>query len=90
MVVVLPRRHFFMRDMELAALSPNEAKTSVKMSIPLHSHLSEEDISYDLLTFTRSEKTHVLLVYVPKNKIEPIMEVFKETGHRRSLYAIIP
>ncbi|OCC14697.1 hypothetical protein DBT_2012 [Dissulfuribacter thermophilus] len=88
--IVLPRRHFFMREIPLESLSPAEAKASVKMSISIHSHLPEEEIFYDTLVFQRNGKTIVLLVYIPKERLMPILEVIKETGHKKSLYAVIP
>ena len=88
--IVIPRHHFFIREIPLESLSPSEAKASVKMSLSLHSHLPEDEIVYDIFCVVREEKTFAILIYIPKQKVQPIVDMFKETGHRKSLHAIVP
>ena len=88
--IVLPRRYFFIREIPLENLSPSEAVASVKMSISLHSHLPEEDIFFDVEVFQRDGKTVVLLVYLPRERLSPVIEALKEAGHLKSLHSVIP
>jgi len=89
-VVGLPRRHLFLRELSYPKLSETEAIQAARLSISLHAHLDPNEIFFDVGSFTRGGETVVLLGYVKKSFIDPIIKTIREAGHGRSLGPIAP
>ncbi len=89
-VVGLSRRHLFLRELSYPQLSETEAIQAVRLGISLHTHLDPNEILFDVGAFTREGKTVVLLGYVKRSFIDPIIKTIREAGHGRSLGPIAP
>ena len=89
--LVLPRDHFFVREMELPAMPPEEALAAVESALPLHAHLPPDRIYYDIL-FSRFRKgrVHALVIYAERGRIDPLRQLFADTGHLAGLKGIFP
>lgn len=95
----VPRDRIFFRELEFDGLTGDEAVSAVRMGIELHSHLGRNDIYFDVWELAPlvheqgmegSEKTRLLLAYVERAFIDPVLKVVQETGHYRSLGCISP
>lgn len=95
----VPRDRIFFREIEFPALTPEEAVAAVRMGIDLHAHLKREDIYFDVWDITPTplpgnpddaQKVRLLLAYVERSFLEPVIKAVKETGHGRSLGCISP
>ncbi len=86
----IPRKALFLRELSFPQLEPEEAANAVRMGIGLHSHLKPDEIYHDQWAFRRSKKTVVLLVYIPRNFLDPVLRAIRETGHAKSLGPISP
>lgn len=86
----IPRKALFLRELSFPQLEPEEAANTVRMGIGLHAHLKPDEIYHDQWAFTRGNKTVVLLVYIPKSFLDPVLRAVRETGHAKSLGPISP
>ncbi len=86
----LPRRAFFLREISLPQLAPEEAENSVRLAIGLHAHLDPEQIYFDQIAFSRDGQTTVLLAYINRHFLDPFLRAIQDSGHGRSLGPISP
>ena len=86
----IPRKALFLRELDFPQLEPEEAANAVRMGIGLHAHLKPDEIYHDQWAFRRGNKTVVLLVYIPKSFLDPVLRAVRETGHAKSLGPISP
>ncbi len=86
----LPRKAFFLREISFPQLDPEEAENAVRLSIGLHAHLDPESIYFDQFAFIRNGETRVLLAYINRHVLDPLLRVIHDTGHGRSLGPISP
>ncbi len=86
----LPRKAFFLREIPMPQLEPQEAENAIRLGIGLHAHLEPEDIYFDIMGFKRDKETRVILTYAPRTLIDPIIRAIEETGHKRSLGTLSP
>ncbi len=88
--LALSRKNLFMRELSFPQLEPDEAANAVRMGIGLHAHLKPDEIYHDQWAFKRGDKTVVLLAYIPRSFLDPILRVVRETGHAGSLGPVSP
>jgi Tfp pilus assembly protein PilN len=88
--LALPRKSLFLRELSFPQLEPDEAANAVRMGIGLHIHLKPDEIYYDLWAFKRGDETVVLLAYIPRSFLDPILRAVRETGHGKSLGPVSP
>jgi hypothetical protein len=88
--LALPRKNLFLRELSFPHLEPDEAANAVRMGIGLHIHLKPDEIYHDQWAFKRGDETVVLLAYIPKNFLDPILRAVRETGHGKSLGPVSP
>jgi Tfp pilus assembly protein PilN len=88
--LALPRKSMFLRELSFPQLEPDEAANAVRMGIGLHIHLKPDEIYHDQWAFKRGDETVVLLAYIPKSFLDPILRAVRETGHGKSLGPVSP
>mgnify|MGYP000280093964 CR=1 FL=1 len=89
--VALSRNRFFVRDLTLPAMPLEEALDAVRGMLPIVSHLPLDEIYWDVALARQPEKSlRALIVYGFRKEIEPIREIFRETGHEGGLVAVFP
>jgi hypothetical protein len=88
--LALPRKNLFLRELNFPQLEPDEAANAVRMGIGLHIHLKPDEIYHDQWAFKRGDETVVLLAYISRNFLDPILRAVRETGHGRSLGPVSP
>jgi Tfp pilus assembly protein PilN len=88
--LALPRKSLFLRELSFPQLEPDEAANAVSMGIGLHIHLKPDEIYHDQWAFKRGDKTVVLLAYVARSFLDPIIRAVCETGHGKSLGPVSP
>ncbi|PXF59709.1 MAG: hypothetical protein C4B58_02490 [Deltaproteobacteria bacterium] len=88
--LALPRKTLFLRELSFPQLEPDEATDAVRMGIGLHIHLKPDEIYHDQWAFKRGDETIVLLAYIPRSFLDPVLRVVHETGHGKSLGPISP
>ena len=88
--LALPRKNLFLRELSFPQLEPEEAVNAVRMGIGLHIHLKPDEIYHDQWAFKRGDETVVLLAYIPRSFLDPVLRVVRETGHGKSLGPISP
>ena len=97
----IPRSRVFFREIEFPQLTSEEAMSAVRMGVELHSHLKQEDIYFDVWELAPKNSTdgqnmenvhtvRMLLAYVERSFLDPILKAVRETGHGRSLGCISP
>ena len=88
--LALPRKNLFLRELSFPQLEPDEAANAVRMGIGLHIHLKPDEVYHDQWAFKRGDETVVLLAYIPRNFLDPVLRAVHETGHGKSLGPISP
>jgi len=88
--LALSRKNLFLRELSFPQLEPDEAANAVRMGIGLHIHLKPDEIYHDQWAFKRGDETVVLLAYIPRSFLDPILRAVRETGHGKSLGPISP
>lgn len=88
--LAISRKNLFLRELSFPQLGPEEAANAVHMGIGLHIHLKPDEIYYDQWAFQRGGKTIVILAYIPRSFLDPILRAVRETGHGKSLGPISP
>ncbi len=88
--ITLPRTRYFLRELSFPGLSPQEAENSVRIAVGIHCHLPKEDIYFDIWPLERNGVTTILLAYARRSVIDPILDILRQTRHRKSLYCICP
>lgn len=88
--LAIPRKNLFLRELSFPQLELDEAANAVRMGIGLHVHLKPDEIYHDQWAFKRGDETVVLLAYIPKSFLDPVLRAVRETGHGKSLGPISP
>jgi len=88
--LAIPRKNLFLRELSFPQLELDEAANAVRMGIGLHIHLKPDEIYHDQWVFKRGDETVVLLAYIPRSFLDPILRAVRETGHGKSLGPISP
>jgi hypothetical protein len=88
--LAFPRKNLFLRELSFPQLEPDEAADAVRMGIGLHIHLKPDEIYYDQWAFKRGDETVVLLAYIPRSFLDPVLRAVRETGHGKSLGPVSP
>ncbi|MCD4754284.1 MAG: PilN domain-containing protein [Deltaproteobacteria bacterium] len=88
--LALPRKNLFLRELSFPQLEPDEAANAVRMGIGLHIHLKPDEVYHDQWAFKRGDETVVLLAYIPRSFLDPVLRAVHETGHGKSLGPISP
>jgi hypothetical protein len=88
--LALPRKNLFLRELSFPQLEPDEAANAVSMGIGLHIHLKPDEVYHDQWAFKRGDETVVLLAYIPRSFLDPVLRAVHETGHGKSLGPISP
>ena len=100
-VLAVPRSRVFFREIEFPQLTSEEALSAVRMGVDLHAHLKQEDIYFDVYELTTQDspadqepesahRVRMLLAYVERAFLDPVLEAVHETGHSRSLGCVSP
>ncbi len=89
--VALPRNRFFIRDLQLPPLPVEDALMSIQNSLSVICHLPLDDIYYEILLLRLHDNSiNALVIYALSKDISPIVNIFKETGHEKSLKGLFP
>ncbi|MBN2232441.1 MAG: PilN domain-containing protein [Deltaproteobacteria bacterium] len=89
--LVLPRRYFFIRNLELPSLPPEDALAAVENSLKISVHLPVNEIYYDVqLCRLADGRTHGLLVYAVRREIDIWLDILHATGCRNRLAGLGP
>jgi Tfp pilus assembly protein PilN len=89
--MALPRSRFFIRDIQLPPIPMEDALVSVQSVLPVTSHLPLDDIYHDIyLCRVPDGSVNALVIYAPRKDIQPVLEIFRETGHEKSLAGLFP
>ena len=87
----LPRNRFFIRDIQLPAIPLEDALLSVQSSLPLTCHFPLDEIYHDILLCRVPDGTvQALVIYALRKDIKPVLDIFSETGHEKSLKGLFP
>ncbi|MBI5591147.1 MAG: PilN domain-containing protein [Deltaproteobacteria bacterium] len=89
--LTLPRSRFFIRDVQLPPVPMEDALMSVQSMLPVTCHLPLDDIFHDI-GFCRlpDGRVNALVIYAFRREILPILDIFRETGHEKSLAGLFP
>jgi len=87
----LPRNRFFIRDMQLPPIPIEDALVSVQSTLSVTCHLPLDEIFHDIY-FCRlpDGRVNALLIYALRKEIQPVLELFREIGHEKSLAGLFP
>jgi Tfp pilus assembly protein PilN len=89
--LALPRNRFFIRDSQLPPIPMEDALTSVQNVLPVTSHLPLDDIFHDIFLCRLPDgRVNSLVIYALRKEIQPLLEIFRETGHEKSLAGLFP
>lgn len=89
--LALPREVFFCRTLGFPAMPLEDAFDAVRAMLPTLVHLPLETIFFDVQLIRCADRSlRALLVYAEKKRIDPIRDVFRETGHEAGLKAVFP
>jgi Tfp pilus assembly protein PilN len=89
--LVLPRRYFFIRNLELPPLPPEDALRAVENSLKISVHLPVDEIYYDVqLCRLADGRVHGLLVYVARREIDVWLDILRATGRSGRLAGLGP
>jgi hypothetical protein len=89
--IALPRPIFYNRCIEFPELPLDDVRDSVVSNLETYSHLSLEEIYYDIFfTVMKGKGINALLYYAPRKKIDVYINQFKDSGHINSLDGISP
>lgn len=87
----LPRNRFFIRDFQLPPIPIEDALVSVQSMLPVTCHLPLDEIYHDIYFCRLSDgRVNALLIYALRKEILPILELFREIGHEKSLVGLFP
>ncbi|WP_448384515.1 hypothetical protein [Desulfosoma sp.] len=87
----IPTQQVFLRDMQLPAMSLEDALEAVRHAVPVACHLPMHDIFADVRLHRLRDKTiQGLVAYTPKKAVEGLLSVVAETGHEESLHGLFP
>jgi Tfp pilus assembly protein PilN len=87
----LPRSRFFIRDIQLPPVPMEDALMSVQSMLPVTCHLPLDDIFHDICFCRMPDgKVNALVVYALRREILPVLDIFRETGHEKSLAGLFP
>ena len=89
--LAFPRSRFFIRDVQLPPVPMEDALMSIQSMLPVICHLPLDDVFHDI-HFCRMPdgKVNALVIYALRREILPILEIFRETGHEKSLDGLFP
>lgn len=89
--LALPRNRFFIRDIQLPPIPLEDALLSVQNTLSVICHLPLDDIYYEIFLCRLPDKSiNALVIYALSKEISPILNIFKETGHEKSLEGLFP
>ncbi len=89
--LALPRSRFFIRDIQLPPVPMEDALVSVQSVLPVTSHLPIDDIYHDIyLCRVPDGRVNALVIYALRKEIQPVLDIFREIGHERSLAGLFP
>jgi Tfp pilus assembly protein PilN len=89
--LALPRSRFFIRDIQLPAVPLEDALASVQSVLPVTIHLPMDDIYHDIyLCRVPDGRVNALVIYAHRKEIQPVLEIFREIGHEKSLTGLFP
>ncbi|RUM87531.1 MAG: hypothetical protein DSZ23_05665 [Thermodesulfatator sp.] len=88
--ISIPRSRYFLRELSFPGLTLQEAEGSARMAVGMHSHLPKEEIYFDVWPLAQNGQSRVLLAYAKRSYIDPILEIVRRSGHRRSMHCICP
>ncbi len=89
--LALPRNRFFMRDIQLPPVPMEDALVSVQSVLPVTCHLPLDDIYHDVYLCRMPDgRVNALVIYALRKEIQPILEIFREIGHEKSLAGLFP
>jgi Tfp pilus assembly protein PilN len=90
-LLTLPRNRFFIRDVQLPPLPLEDALMSVQSALPVTCHLTLDEIFHDIYLFRMSDgRINAMVIYALRKDIAPILELFREIGHEKSLIGLFP
>ncbi|MCX5880461.1 MAG: PilN domain-containing protein [Deltaproteobacteria bacterium] len=89
--LAIPRNRFFIRDIQLPPVPIEDALMSVQSMLPVTCHLPLDDIFHDIC-FCRlpDGKVNALVIYALRREMLPVLDIFRETGHEKSLAGLFP
>lgn len=88
--LIIPRRWVFLREIHFPNLSSQEAESALRLGVDAHSHLPKDEIYFDCFAEDKDGGAKAVLFYIPKDTLDPYIEVLKDTGHIKSLKYILP
>jgi Tfp pilus assembly protein PilN len=89
--LALPRNRFFIRDIQLPPVPIEDALASVQNMLPVTSHLPLEDIFHDIYLCRMPDgRVNAMVIYAFRKEIQPVLEIFREIGHEKSLAGLFP
>ncbi len=89
--LALPRSRFFIRDIQLPPVPMEDALMSVQSMLPVTCHLPLDDIFHDICFCRMPDgKVNALVIYALRREILPVLDIFRETGHEKSLAGLFP
>ena len=89
--LALPRSRFFIRDIQLPPVPMEDALMSVQSMLPVTCHLPLDDIFHDICFCRMPDgKVNALVIYALRREISPVLDIFRETGHEKSLAGLFP
>ncbi len=89
--LALPRSRFFIRDIQLPPVPMEDALVSVQSVLPVTSHLPLDDIFHDIYLCRMPDgRVNALVIYALRKEIQPVLEIFRELGHDKSLAGLFP
>jgi Tfp pilus assembly protein PilN len=89
--LTLPRRRFFVRDIQLPPVPMEDALASVQSVLPVTIHLPMDDVYHDIsLCRLPDGNVNALVIYALRKEIQPVLELFREIGHEKSLAGLFP
>jgi len=89
--LALPRGRFFIRDIQLPPVPMEDALMSVESLLPVTCHLPPGDIFHNVYLCRMPDgRVSALVIYALRREILPVLEIFRETGHEKSLVGLFP
>jgi Tfp pilus assembly protein PilN len=89
--LALPRNRFFVRDIQLPPIPMEDALVSVQSMLPVTCHLPLDDIYHDVYLCRMPDgRVNALVIYALRKEIQPLLEIFREIGHEKSLAGLFP
>jgi hypothetical protein len=89
--LALPRSRFFVRDIQLPPVPMEDALLSVQSVLQVTSHLPLDDIFHDIYLCRMPDgRVNALVIYALRKEIQPVLEIFREIGHDKSVAGLFP